>query len=683
LATARYYKGVTMLRILAPLLALLTSWSAAAAANGQVTFKATVGWGNCVRLGRWTPVFLTVADPNARSVQLQLQATHGVGAAMSVGQTAVAQLTPTTYALLFPIDADPTHAIAILADDKTGATLFKPDGARANQLLEDPDSVRPAGKPPLRVLAADETLVGLSGNITDAALVQDQLTRAGLASGILALPSLPANSIGYESISVLTLAAADLRNLDGPQQHAIIDWIHRGGNLLIIPGTDPPPIDSILETSLPCRIADNRTLSLPPSAAATQPSQLNGRELIPRPGSTPIYPFGQPASATGWTAYTITLGMGRITVLPANISSLHFPDDASIIVFWRTILTGLAKVPNPRPVTEREVSIEQEDIIPVGPKQADSVGRGPRETFAVRHVLQVMDAASPHASKEWTHLLLLAAGICLLLGPFDSILLMYLGWPPRHWLTVLGWIGLIAAVAAWIAQKPRAQPLAVGTFRIVDQANGAPIAATDLLSVESNRDRKLSLSLNENEWWEPANQAALNFSRDRFVDIAFHEDLHGCRPRQLSLTAGQAQSLRGETSVAGAAILDADLAVHQDAAGTSRVTGTLSNRSPVAITDLQIATPAGNCRVSHSTLAAGDWIKIDEPLTPQPIAMTALPPDVLDVSSDRNQLDTAAIAHGSACVYCQMPDALPPPAFDGASPQNHWQILRALVPLTK
>jgi hypothetical protein len=216
-------------------------------------------------------------------------------------------------------------------------------------------------------------------------------------------------------------------------------------------------------------------------------------------------------------------------------------------------------------------------------------------------------------------------------------------------------------------------------LRIIDQVDGLPIAATDLIAVESNRDEKLPLSLEDHEWWEPANQAAMTFSRDRFLDMDFHEDIHGCYPRELSLTAGEAQSLRGESSVAGSALLDGDLSLQKDATGKTRITGTLTNRSAAPMTDIQIATSAGNCLIAQPSLAAGASLKLDEPLSSQPIAFNALPPDVLDVSSDRNDREAALIGSGRACVYCQMPDISGVKVLDGVEPQMHWQLMRAVV----
>ena len=174
----------------------------------------------------------------------------------------------------------------------------------------------------------------------------------------------------------------------------------------------------------------------------------------------------------------------------------------------------------------------------------------------------------------------------------------------------------------------------------------------------------------------------MTFSRDRFVDMDFHQDSHGCFPRALALTGGEAQSLRGETSITGSALLDADLRFQKDpATGEARMTGTLTNLSSVPMADIQIAASAGACHLT--TLAAGASMKVDQPLSSQSIAFTDLPADVSDVSSDRNDRDSALIAGGRACVYCQMPGAAGVKVVDGVDAADHWQILRAIVLLAR
>ena len=80
-----------------------------------------------------------------------------------------------------------------------------------------------------------------------------------------------------------------------------------------------------------------------------------------------------------------------------------------------------------------------------------------------------------------------------LLGPIDSILLMYLGQPPRNWLTLIAWLGLLGTAATLAIKHSGKESPRVQTLRIIDQVDAMPVAATDLIAVESNRSRKLPL----------------------------------------------------------------------------------------------------------------------------------------------------------------------------------------------
>jgi len=633
--------------------------------SAQTTLKAVIGWGDAARLGRWTPLFVTVADPQGRSIIVQVEGSYGISGSFLIGQRATVQPLgqATTYLLLIPLNAQPSRTAVTIIDQSTGGTL-------ARQVLEQPASFDPAGKVPVRLVQTDHTLIGISGDVADAILLQAQLRRAGLVSGILGSLKLPSNAIGYEGISLLVLDAGDFADFDLLQQRCIVDWVRRGGNLVVIPGTDALPAKGPIVAALPCEVGENRPLVPPSGWATTRPTTLNGRSLLPRPGA-------QTLDALGMTAYAKRLGLGRIVVLPANVSPLQFAADRDALTLWRAILAGMAKVPAPRRVTEIAVSDEQEDIVPVGPRLADTVGRGPRETIAIRHILAALNAAGSHTGENWPDLLLWLAGICAIIGPLDSMLLMRLGQPPRHWVTVLGWLGLLAALGGYVAARPAAQGPQVRTFRLIDQIDNAPVAATDVVAVESNRDLTLPLALEENEWWEPANQAAESFPLNHFLSISFREDHHGCRPQQLMLKAGEPQSLRGESIPAGPELLEANLKL-----ANGRISGTLSNKSAAAMTDIRIKTANGSCRISRASLDPGAVIDVDIPLSADPIPPGGLPADAADIAPDRtDRIEVLIKSGGWALIECQMPDAAPVPVCKDIAPIQHWQLLRAVVPL--
>jgi hypothetical protein len=633
---------------------------------GQTTLKPVYGWGNAVRLGRWTCLFVTVADQQTRACFLEVHGTYGTGSAVLVRQRVVAAPQPTVYALYFPLNADPSHIAVSLIEESTGKTL-------ASRLMQDPNSFTAAGQTPLIQLAAGDTLIGITGNIDDALALKTQLAQANLIAGVIEPARLPNSAVGLEGISVLILSAADFRDFDAGQEKAIVDWIAAGGNLVVIPGPEPVGPDSALLEILPCEIGINR-------AVATSPSQLNGRELNPRSGSEAIHLFGAEDNSD-WVAYARQYGLGRIIVLPADICAMKFADSSSAVDFWRTVLRGMADVTGSKPVTAMQVSDELEEVMPVGAKMADSIGRGPRETLAIRHLLQTMQADQPHHQHDLPGMLLGLIAICAMLGPLDSLMMMRMGMPPRHWLIVVGWIGLVVAIGGYVAIRASATETQIRTIRLIDQADSKSVITTDLIAIESNRAEKVSLNLPV-EWWEPANQAAGTFSPDRFLDVNLHEDQNGCRPENLKLNGGEAQSFRGEVIGAAPAMLEVKLFFETDAAGKKILNGTLKNLSGTGMSDIWVQSSYGNFSVDESTLPVGGTVQIDHSVTQNSGSASELPGDVYDLASDQADKIGALVRTGKfACVFAEMPDTPGVGVIDGVPAVEHWQLIRAVVPL--
>jgi hypothetical protein len=634
---------------------------------GPTTLKPVYGWGKAVRLGRWTCLFVTVADRQTRSCILQIHGTYGTGAAVLVRQTVVAEPRPRVYALFFPLNADPSHIAVELIDESTGKIL-------AGRLMQDPNSFTAAGQTPLIQLAADDTLIGITGNLDDALLLQTQLAQANLTAGVIDPSRLPDSAVGLEGISVLILSGADLRELDGTQERAIVDWVAACGNLVVIPGPEPTGPESALLSALPCDIGINR-------AVATSPSALNGRELQPHTGAEAVQLFpGDPDPNS--TAYARRLGFGRIIVLPANVAPLKFTDQTAAVDFWRNVLKGMADVSGEKNVTSLPVSDEQEEVMPVGPKMSDSIGRGARETLAIRDLLQTMRASQPHQTHDWAAALLGLMGICAILGPLDSLMMMRMGIQPRHWLIAVGWIGLLGGILGYLALRVGAAQVQIRAIRLIDQVDTTSVIATDLVAVESNRSEKLSLQLPA-EWWEPANQAAGTFSPDRFLDVDLHEDRDSCVPQEVTLQAGEAQSFRGESIASAPPALRATLTITRDALQSATITGQLTNLSPAAMTDIQIQTAQGNCHVDEqASLSPGATIEIHQALSQDPIAPADLPADALDMASDQADRIHSLIKTGRfACIVAQTPDAPAISVIGGVPAVQHWQLIRALVPV--
>jgi len=329
--------------------------------------------------------------------------------------------------------------------------------------------------------------------------------------------------------------------------------------------------------------------------------------------------------------------------------------------------------------TEINVGDADEALVP-GPNAAESFGRGQRESAAIRHVLELLGATGTAGRIDWRAALIGMAGIFFLLGPVDSVILMRLGQPPRNGLTLLGWIGLIAVLAAYAIARPIQSSHTAATFRLVDQADDSIVAATDVIAVNADQPKRVGLLLDVNEWWEPANQAAREFEPNRFVDANCRQDKTGCRPEWVRLTGTEAQAWHGEAANLGPALLNAEFVLRDNKAGIAHLMGSLSNKSRTVMSDIQIVTSRGNFRLAQP-LAAGATIDLDEAAGAEPISLPGLPEDVGDVAPERADRIEELVKSGQACVICQMPDAADVKIGVGA--EVHWQILRAVFPLAK
>jgi copper chaperone CopZ len=113
-----------------------------------------------------------------------------------------------------------------------------------------------------------------------------------------------------------------------------------------------------------------------------------------------------------------------------------------------------------------------------------------------------------------------------------------------------------------------------------------------------------------------------------------------------------------------------------------RIAGTLTNLSGDSMTDIQIETAAGNCRIDQS-LAGGASVKVDRELTNQAISFSGLPEDVGDISPQRADRMDELVKAGMACVECQMADGTGMKVIPGVDADQHWQVVRAAVELAR
>jgi hypothetical protein len=283
--------------------------------------------------------------------------------------------------------------------------------------------------------------------------------------------------------------------------------------------------------------------------------------------------------------------------------------------------------------------------------------------------LEFLNAADNHNPHPAMAILPYCLLVFAIVGPLDWFMLLALRMPARHWITMLGWLGFVASGGLLLAARPSQSEMQIHRFSLIDQINNQVVASTDLVTFESNRKADYSPDLSETEWWEPANQSAANFGLNRFLDFDFREDQKGCRPAQLRLKAFEPQSLRGESITALRPFISASLSIQK-----STITAKITNNSPFIIEAIQILTKDGITAIDQS-INAGRSINVSAILQMQSTPLDSIPADYANISPDRTERIQSMIKSGNfACVIGKLIDP---------ADENHWQIIRALVPIEK
>ena len=151
---------------------------------------------------------------------------------------------------------------------------------------------------------------------------------------------LPAHWKGYDSVDFFVVRGVSLveRRISKRQQQALLDWIQRGGTLLVSGGTDLRRLrGSFLETFLPVELGDlRRETQIPESMqrfgfAADSPFDLI--EFKPKSGMIPLVGNGDKI----YVAKRF-LGGGQIISLGFDYNAPPFSDSPGAETFWKWML---------------------------------------------------------------------------------------------------------------------------------------------------------------------------------------------------------------------------------------------------------------------------------------------------------------------------------------------------------
>lgn len=668
-------------------------------AVGKTTVTAEVGWGERVRPGRWTPITLRMTDSDVRAAEVEVYAPQTGSYGMRVWQHVTLGPAPTTVQLYAPLHPGGWEGPAVTIRD-----------ARTHKELAHYPSEAVAPTPYYNTMVdAGSRFVGVSGGRTQLQSLGGQVGDLKLTAGYLEPRLLPRAPIGYDGLDLLVLNRPDLSAITPEQQTAILDWVRGGGSLLLWPGDDPLPADAPLTRALPCRVEGIRDYVLSPEdrerlAPSGRAAGIRGRELVADAaagGAEEIELFETSPGA----AFARRHGLGRIVVVPFDLSQLPFPNAAAAGAVWVPAIRGMGLLPAES-----------------GAKPNDSnyyYGADPdlrRELAATGGVQERLGDIPGLGQFGFSYVALVLIGMMVVVGPVDWFVLKKLGRQPWTWVTTSGWIALVTLGAVYAGHALKSGALHYRSATVVDQIDGATVGETSLGLVYSPRTAEYHLDAADSPpgpaadppagWWSPA--SAEQYSRGGLVnDISFHQARGGNPIDPMVINVWNMRVLRGETAAAGTPYLDADLTWQAGADGKPwRITGTVKNLTDRPLANLRLATrfgwagggsdPGEVASVVVAQLGPGATAAIDVPCPPRVAAETSgnghslygaqtqeLWAATLNLSGRRAARADGLVSGGRwAAVSAECPDPVPPAVLrETGAKERHFKIVRAVVPV--
>lgn len=564
--------------------ALLTA-NASAQPSPTPTISASYSFNSAVRAGSWTPLIVTVNDPLSRNLDLQIDTATGspIGASIHIPITTYGR--PTNYTVYLPTAGDqkfPDVWIQ-LRDPQTG------------RKLGDPQTIVPQ----THYWQQDLTfaIVTSSGQ---ANFVQRnyELATEGMQFGTLRPTELPLDRIGYQGIDVLMLYGIDLNKLDLQVQQSIASWVEAGGQLIFWPADHLLNENAPLAKILPVKIGEIDSLDVA-SINKDYQSSLGVNSILARS----LTPIGRVESIKFHERFPPSIqsqfGMGRICVLPVDVFDLRTGDVKSDRSFAIDVLKGMMEFKQAYPSSNRLAPVEIEET---GTKFASSRAR--REILS--RLANVTDLKVFNPSLLFWMML----GLTILVGPVDWFVLRALKRQPWTWFTTLGWAGLAAVSATWLALAGRGGSSTYRSITIIDQLDGRTIAKTQLACLYSSQTRKFEIVQNSPGWWRiPWDGSYLDGRRRNGSFVDFHQSAQSNSLLPFTVRKWNVLVLESEAFGDDGLKLETNLSIEND-----RVAGTFRNSTPWPITSLALVTSSGATRIDRA-IAAGESIDISEALS--------------------------------------------------------------------
>lgn len=654
----------------------------ASPALAKVQLSIDVGWNNRFRVGRWTPIYVTLQDSAPRQVLLEIYAPTDRRYAMKTIESVAIGPQPVTVAMYVPLSYQINESSVSVRDAGSGRLL-------ENLVLSD-NSAYP-GQPSMggpEVIDTGNVFIGVSGNASTERLLSAQLNYDRGKTGFVTPVRLPAVAIGYDNLDLLLLNEPDLSRINIDQQRAIADWVRAGGTLLVLAGADPFPATGPISEILPALVGPNKIFEFDTNAISTAglPSRFakpKGRQLTPSEDAKPIHLFGasEPVGYRRWA------GFGQVAVIGIDVSTFVFNTPEQAQAFWRSTLAGLVTLPIVENTNSPNYYWNQNS----------------RRSIPMRQTLDWIGDVPGAGEFGFGYLASVLLALMIVVGPVDWFVLKWTGKQPWTWITTCGWIGLVTLGAILIGHVFKSGDLYFRTASIIDEAAGVRVAAKDLLGIYSPQTQEYDIKTDPEGWWQPPSDDMSYYgSGNMQLEIPCHQDYRGSRPLPLLINVWNMRLLEGTQYGSAAAMIEATLKL-----SGKTVSGKIVNHAPSAISNVQVRTSAGVAKIKDP-IPAGATIDISATLDAGDITLATQPVDQQQIQMQRYSVRSVSTSQPTQATLSSLVDeratridqilrersdiAVVYGSFDGSpdpraglgipeAKQSHLGLVRALVPL--
>jgi len=458
----------------------------------------TVGWGGCYRPMEWTPVLIGITTPFKKPLDCTIR--------ISAAQNDLNRLEISRREVLMPGKPKEIPLVTKLAYavDQCGVTIYNRDTgffwARSYELWTGPTQNNP-----LKEVTHKDILIGVSGRQGFGIMQLPRATRsrtdAGEAGKVFVKYKfgrvLPSDWTGYASLDLLVLYDPDWTQLTRHQCRAVTQYVTNGGRLMLVLGSRPLPENHPLALLLPFKIGPPREGEL-----SYRTLRQWGCRLSDRSGKkVTCWSLDGAKSAAGWKTYTRDLatplrawgpaGFGQVEVVAFDPAAIGGRQDRNVAQFWVEQIGALS---GPRQIQQSNDPQDTGDHwrFPISPGQLGS--------NAMMEYLYALEQLRPiHIG--WVVLVL--AGLAVLIGPVDYLVLKKLGRLPLTWVTASLFIAIFSVGAYYGVQYLRGGALQARVISVLDGVAGTRAGwATTYAGIFSPRSDDYQLTgLDRSQWW--------------------------------------------------------------------------------------------------------------------------------------------------------------------------------------